>query len=50
MRRLRINPKYVVVDLTKSIAIYTFLSLFCIYLSVENYIRGIPSIRLLAIF
>ena len=50
MRRLRINPKYVVVDLTKSIAIYTFLSLFCVYLSVENYIRGIPSIGLLALF
>ena len=50
MRRVKINPKYIVVDLTKSIAIYTFLTLFCIYLSVENYIRGIPSIGLLALF
>ncbi len=50
MRRVRINPKYIVVDLTKSIAIYIFLTLFCIYLSVENFIRGIPSIGLLALF
>ena len=50
MRRVRINPKYIVVDLTKSIAIYMFLTLFCIYLSVDNYIRGIPSIGLLALF
>ena len=50
MRRVKINPKYIVVDLTKSIAIYTFLTLFCIYLSIENYIRGIPSIGLLALF
>ena len=50
MRRVKINPKYIVVDLTKSIAIYMFLTLFCIYLSVDNYIRGIPSIGLLALF
>ena len=50
MRRFRINPKYVVVDVTKSIAIYTFLVLFCVYLSAENFIRGVPSIGLLALF
>ena len=50
MRRFRINPKYVVVDLTRSIAIYSFLSLFCVYLSVDNYIRGIPTIGRLALF
>ena len=46
----RINPKYIVVDLSKSIVIYSFLVPFCIYLCVDNYIHGVPSIGLLALF
>ena len=46
----RINPKYIVVDLSKSIVIYSFLVLFCIYLCIDNYVHGVPSIGLLALF
>ena len=46
----RINPKYIVVDLSKSIVIYSFLVLFCFYLCIDNYVHGVPSIGLLALF
>ena len=46
----RINPKYIVVDLSKSIVIYSFLVLFCIYLCTDNFVHGVPSIGLLALF
>ena len=46
----RINPRYIVVDLSKSIVIYSFLVLLCCYLCADNFIHGVPSIGLLALF
>ena len=46
----KINPRYIVVDLSKSIIIYSFLVLLCCYLCADNFIHGVPSIGLLALF
>ncbi len=48
--KLRINEKYILVDLKKSIIIYSFLVLFCVYLCIDNFRLGNPSIGLLALF
>ncbi len=53
MNRLKgfhIDERYIDVNITRSIIIYAFLTLYCIYLSVDNYVHGNRMIGMLALF
>ncbi len=47
---LRIDERYMKVNLTLSIIIYAIVVPFCIYLSVDNYIHGKPVVARYALF
>ena len=50
MKKLHIDERYIGVNLTRTIIIYTFLVPYCIYLSVDCYRHGSSMIGLLAAF
>ena len=47
---LRLDKRYMNVNLTLSIIIYSILVPFCVYLSVDNYIHGKPVVARFALF
>ena len=49
MKRFHINEKYVTVNLTRSITMYSLLPFYCAYLCYDNMRRGVISIGLLAL-
>ena len=49
-RRLRIDERYVTVNLTLSIILYAMVVPFCIYLCVDNYIHGNTLVARYALF
>ena len=50
MGRKKIDSKYIDVNLTRTIIISAFLAIYCIYLSVDNFIKGSNMIGFLALF
>ncbi len=49
-KRFRIDERYVNVNMTLSIIIYSFVVPFCIYLSVDNFLRGEKTVGYYALF
>ncbi len=50
MKRLKIDPKYIDVNLTRTIIIFAVLMFYCFYLSLDNFISGSDTIGYLALF
>ncbi len=50
MKKIKIDPKYVDVNLTRTIIIFAVITLYCVYLSIDNFIKGSNTISLLALF
>ena len=50
LRRFHIDERYVTVNLTLSIILYSMVVPFCIYLSVDNFIRNKPLVAYYALF
>ncbi len=50
MKKLKIDPKYVDVNLTRTILIFAVIVLYCVYLSFDNFINGSDMIGMLAMF
>ena len=49
-KRIRIDERYIDVNLTRSIIIYCLLVPYCAYLSIDNFTHGNRMIGLLALF
>jgi len=49
-KKFRIDERYVNVNMTLSIVIYSFVVPFCIYLSVDNFLRGEKTVGYYALF
>ena len=50
MKRLRIDQKFIDVNPLRSIIIYSLLVPYCIYLCIDNFLHGVYTIGLLALF
>ena len=50
MKRLRIDQKFIDVNPVRSIIIYSLLVPYCIYLCIDNFLHGVYTIGLLALF
>ena len=50
VKRLRVNPKYIDVNLTRTIIIFAVLIFYCSYLSADNFMEGSNMIGFLALF
>ncbi len=50
MGRRKIDSKYIDVNLTRTIIISAFLAIYCIYLSIDNFVKGTNMVGFLALF
>jgi len=50
VKKIKIDPKYVDVNITRTIIIFAVLMCYCFYLSLDNFISGSDTIGYLALF
>ena len=50
VNKLKIDPKYVDVNLTRTLLIFSVIVLYCVYLSIDSFLKGSDMVSLLALF